>query len=215
MLKRTFIWPASLRLAHWLMALAVCGLLLTGWVLSHIAAYFQIALDYHYLLAYLLVFALVMRLYPLFTRPRSAAGWRDLLPGRNTFPAMAAMLRFYVSFGRTPLPGWYAHNPLWAPLYLLLFAVLALLALSGFLMGAGHHTVLVNLYRLHEVLASFVGWFIVLHVLTVVAQDLKGGLSDISAMIHGYRIFLIEKPQPDPNIHTVSLDSLKPRDPEP
>lgn len=209
MLKRTLIWPASLRLSHWLMAFAVCGLLLTGWVLSHIAAYYQVALDYHFLLGYLLVFALVIRLYPLFASPRSAAGWRDLVPGRSTLPAMGAMLRFYVSFGRTPLPHWYAHNPLWAPLYLLLFVLLFLLAVSGFLMGAGHHTLLINLYGLHEHVAGFVGWFTLLHILTVVAQDLKGGLSDISAMIHGYRTFRIEKPEPEPGVHTVSLDSLR------
>jgi len=71
----------------------------------------------------------------------------------------------------------------------------------------------VNLYTLHDNVATLVGWFIFLHVLTVVAQELKGGLSDISAMIHGYRIFIIEKPEPDQAARKVSLDSIKQHNP--
>ena len=37
------------------MAIAVIGLLVTGWLLQHVVQYFQIALDYHYILAYALV----------------------------------------------------------------------------------------------------------------------------------------------------------------
>jgi Ni/Fe-hydrogenase 1 B-type cytochrome subunit len=212
MLKRIYIWPTSLRLVHWIMAFAVCGLLITGWLQNHSATYFLIALDYHYLLAYLLLFALGMRLYILFSSPRSASGWQDLLPSRNMLPNIGAVLRFYVSFGRTPLPNWYAHNPFWAPIYLMLFFLLLLQAISGFLISAGHHTLIVNLYVLHNQIASVVGWFVLLHVLSVVALDLKGGLSDISAMIHGYRIFQIEKPKPDQIVHSVPLESFKQHD---
>ncbi|MCG6887687.1 MAG: cytochrome b/b6 domain-containing protein [Proteobacteria bacterium] len=213
MLKRTLIWTKSLRLAHWVMTFSVCGLLITGWFQTHVVSFFQLALDYHYILAYLLLFSLGIRLYSLFANPRSAAGWHDLLPSRSSLPGIGAMLRFYVSFGRTPLPQWYAHNPLWAPLYLLLFFLLLLQVISGFLIGAGHHTLIVNLYTLHDNVATLVGWFIFLHVLTVVAQELKGGLSDISAMIHGYRIFIIEKPEPDQAARKVSLDSIKQHNP--
>lgn len=214
MLKRTFIWSKSLRIAHWLMAFSVIGLLVTGWFQGHVINYFQVALDYHYLLAYLLVIALVLRFYLLFSSSRSAAGLHDLLPNKTSINGIVAMLRFYVSFGRTPLPHWYAHNPLWAPLYIVLFILLVLQIVTGFLIGSGHHTIVISLFTLHNHISSVIGWIIFLHVLTVVVQDLKGGNSDISAMIHGYRIFQIDKPDLGNTSQTVSLDILKRNKPD-
>ena len=119
------------------------------------------------------------------------------------------MLRFYVSFGRTPLPNWYAHSPLWEPVYLFIFFLLLILIFSGFLISAGHHTLIVNLYTLHQNASTGIAIFSVLHVISVFLHDLKAGSSDVSAMIHGYRIFKIEKPDITTTVQTVSLDELK------
>lgn len=213
-LQQKYIWSGLLRLSHWIMALAVIGLLITGWLQQHVIQYLQIALDYHYILAYALTFALGLRLVLLVSASGSAASWHDLVPDRDSLKKALAMLRFYVSFGRTPLPRWYAHSPLWAPLYLLLFFLLLLQIISGFLIGSGQHTLLVNLHRLHDLNSSIIAVFTVAHIISVFMHDLKAGSSDISGMIHGYRIFNIEKPELPATIHTVSLDKLKQTKPD-
>ena len=121
-LQRTYVWPAPLRLSHWLMAASSSGLWLSGWLLQHVPALHLESRDAHLFLAWLLMPALALRLVLLFTGRGSAAGWRDLLPTR--WQGVRDTLRFYVTLGQLPLPRWYAHNPLWAPLYLLLFLVL-------------------------------------------------------------------------------------------
>ena len=194
--------------------IAVIGLLVTGWLLQHVVQYFQIALDYHYILAYALTLALGLRLYLLVSSPASAANWRDLIPNRHRTKQSIAMLRFYVSFGRTPLPHWYAHSPLWAPVYLFIFLLLLIQILSGFLIGAGHHTLYINLYTLHHNTATTIAVFTLFHIVSIFLHDLKAGNSDVSAMIHGYRTFKIEKPDITTTVHTVSLDKFKQNSPD-
>jgi len=213
-LQRKYIWPGALRLGHWIMAIASIGLLLTGWLQQHVIQFFEIALDYHYILAYTLCFAMGLRLYLLVSSRPSAASWHDLVPDKQQLKNALTMLRFYVSFGRTPLPTWYAHNPLWAPIYLVLFFVLLLQIITGFLIGAGQHTLVVNLYSLHKLNTTIIAIFTTTHIISVFLHDLKSGSSDISGIIHGYRIFCIEKPEISPTIHTVSLDKQKQNKPD-
>ena len=213
-LQRKYIWPGRLRLSHTLMSIAVIGLLLTGWLLQNVLPYFQIALDYHYILAYVLSFALGLRIFLLMSSPASATGWHDLVPNKDSLYKALAMLRFYVSFGRTPLPHWYAHSPLWAPIYLLLFFLLLIQIMSGFLIGAGQHTLLINLYTLHNFISTLILVFTATHIISVFLYDLKAGTSDISGMIHGYRIFIIEKPELPGTPQTVSLDKLNQHNPD-
>jgi Ni/Fe-hydrogenase 1 B-type cytochrome subunit len=196
------------------MSITVIGLLLTGWLLQNVLPYFQIALDYHYILAYVLSFALGLRIFLLMSSPASATGWHDLVPNKDSLYKALAMLRFYVSFGRTPLPHWYAHSPLWAPIYLLLFFLLLIQIMSGFLIGAGQHTLLINLYTLHNFISTLILVFTATHIISVFLYDLKAGTSDISGMIHGYRIFIIEKPELPGTPQTVSLDKLNQHNPD-
>lgn len=196
------------------MVIAVIGLLGTGWLLQNVQQYFQIALDYHYILAYALSSALGLRLYLLASSPASVASWHDLVPTRLGLEKALTMLRFYVSVGRTPLPRWYAHSPLWAPIYLLLFFLLLLQIITGFLLGARQYTLLINLGSLHNINSTIIASFTAVHTISVFLHDLKAGSSDISGMIHGYRIFTIEKPEFPPTIQTLSIDKLKQDNPE-
>jgi hypothetical protein len=67
----------------------------------------------------------------------------------------------------------------------------------------------INLYALHHNAAIAIAVFSGFHVLSVFLHDLKAGTSDVSAMIHGYRLFKIEKPDLTTAVPTVSLDKLK------
>ena len=196
------------------MVIAVFGLLVTGWLQQHVVHYFQVALDYHYILAYALTLALGLRLYLLVSSPASAANWRDLLPNRHRIKQAFAMLRFYISFGRSPLPHWYAHSPLWAPIYLIVFLLLLILVSSGFLIAAGHHTLFLNLYTLHQNTSTGIAVLTAFHIISVFLHDLKAGTSDVSAMIHGYRTFKIEKPVITSTVPSVSSNRIQRNKPD-
>ncbi len=205
-LQRTYIWSAPLRLSHALLALTVPALWATGWFMQHVPGHYLAARDYHLLAAWPLVVGLGLRLVLLFTGHNTAAGWRDLLPA--SWAGVRDTLRFYVTLGQLPLPRWYAHNPLWGPLYLLLFLVLALQIATGFLLARDLFPGGWSPRALHDPLAGLIGAFALLHVLAALVHDWRSGNSDVSAMLHGWRLFRLEKP-PLPAEQTISLDHLK------
>ncbi|MEJ2345985.1 MAG: cytochrome b/b6 domain-containing protein [Gammaproteobacteria bacterium] len=192
-IKRVRVWSAGVRLAHWSMALAVLALLLTGWLMHSAPTIRASALAYHWIAAYVLLLALALRLY-LLAFGAGAAGWRDCLPVGAQRRAVLEMLRFYFSFGRSPLPNWYGHNPLWGPIYLLWFLLLALELVTGFTLHAPYLVAGVSIGAIHAWVARFIGGLVAAHVAAVFMHDLKGANCDVSAMISGYRYFVIEKP---------------------
>ena len=106
---------------------------------------------------------------------------------------MRASLLFYLSLGRAPLPNWFAHNPLWKPVYLFLLVVLGLSVLTGWLMPDSPLIGRLYLPRVHTWLANTVAILTAAHLFSVVLQDLKGKGADISAMINGHRYFAVER----------------------
>ncbi len=191
-LQRTYVWSAPLRLSHWLLVVSVGGLGISGWFLEHVPSSYVVSREQHLMLAWLLVPALALRGVLLFTGRDSAAGWRDLLP--QSWQGVQDTLRFYVTFGQLPLPRWYAHNPLWAPVYLLVLIALLAQIVSGFLLATEHFPFGLDPVRLHGPLATAIVAFMLLHVIAVLVHDWRSGNSDVSAMLHGYRIFRLEKP---------------------
>ena len=119
---------------------------------------------------------------------------------------MRASLLFYLSLGRAPLPNWYAHNPLWKPFYLLLFLLLALLLISGWLMPDTPLLGRLYLPDAHAWLADAVWVLVIAHLFSVVLQDIKGNTTDISAMLNGHRHFTIDKTAgTKPQVEPVSI----------
>lgn len=193
-----------MRLCHWLLAASVLTLLLSGWVLGSEAlpkaTYWH---DAHLTAGYLLWLTLVVRIVLLFTGRAPTDRWRDCLPlTRQHWLGVRDMLIFYVSLGRAPLPGYYGHNPLWGPVYLLIFGVLGSAIATGLVLAWADPTLLPSLkatpywrgYTLpewHTGMALTVGGFSVLHVLSVFLLDARGTASEISAMVNGHKIFLL------------------------
>ena len=199
-----------MRLAHALIALPVMVLIATAWLLHYTTGVSQAAIDFHYIAGALLAIGLILRLGLLFS-DRSTGRWQHLIPNRRQIPAIGKMLRFYLSFARMPLPKWYAHNPLWLPIYGLMLLALIFMTISGFLMTS--QPVLVGLYlpNLHSFWAPVLTIMVIAHIFTAILHDLKGGSADISAMINGYRIFLIEKKEATGPLNfslSVSVDDL-------
>jgi Ni/Fe-hydrogenase 1 B-type cytochrome subunit len=212
--KRVRVWSGWLRLAHWSLAGATLALLATGWVIARVDELRAAATDYHYWAAAVLIAGLALRLGLLAFGRGPAA---DLPKLRGQWPAILQTLKFYASFGRSSLPAWYAHNPLWQPIYLGLLVVLLLLSLSGLMLGTGASFAGRGMEEWHDALAGVAGWICALHLLAVFLHDLKGSGSDASAMISGHRIFVVPPVPPvqpghdgrEPGVQAVSIDSLR------
>jgi Ni/Fe-hydrogenase 1 B-type cytochrome subunit len=207
--QRNLVWSGWHRLAHWLIALSVMVLIATGWLIKSAPSVAQSASDYHDVASVGLILGLALRLGLLAFGSR-AAHFRALIPGPSDVNAIGLTLRFYATMARSPLPKWYAHNPLWAPLYLALLLVLAVQVASGLLLES--HPVLLGFYlpSVHDFWATAIVIFTFLHIVAVALHDAKGTASDVSAMINGHRIFLIEDVEgmQAQNVQSVSLDKV-------
>lgn len=205
--QRVDVWSGWLRLSHWSSALAVVILLGSGWLLVHLPASSGAVRELHLGAGYVLLAALLLRLH-LLLFGRGAEQWRDLLPRGPQWQAAGQTLRFYLSLGRAPLPAWFAHNPLWSPVYLLWWLVLAATLVSGLVPGVLAAAGL-QPWWWHSMLAEVTEVLVLAHLVAVFAHDLKGGGADVSAMINGRRCFRTGRgPASLQDPHSVSLDSL-------
>ena len=191
--QQHLVWNGWLRLSHWLLALSTLVLLATGALMANSPYLRETAMLYHFIAAAPFVFALLLRLLLLFVSSAPQDRLAALLPTASDLSAIKTLLRFYLSLGRAPLANWYAHNPLWKPFYLLLFMAAIVLALSGLLRM--NQSELFSFYTLgwHRFWAQYVLFFCLLHVVAVCLHDYRGRRYDISAMLHGYRLFSLDR----------------------
>lgn len=190
------------------MACAIFVLMFSGWLHMRTPELAGWILDAHYYASTLLITALVVRVYLLFFGRGS-----DLLEScsldRHKFKQALAVLTSYLTLGKIPLPKWYAHNPLWGPLYLLFFLLMIIQIFSGLLL-MNQITLLgdISIRSLHILGFQFTLGFSLLHILAAFVHDLKGTGSDVSAMISGQRIFVVQTKAPPAAPSSVSLDEL-------
>lgn len=200
LVRRVLVWSGLVRALHWAMALCVLALIGSAWAMQRAPAELGAgASRLHRDVGYLLLAALAARAYLLLFGHRAEA-WRDFVPWPPQHRAAVQMLRFYLSLGRAPLPAYYAHNPLWGPIYLAFLGLLVFQGATGLLGPAGWHAAA----------WPIVVGFTVLHVLAAFVHDWKGSGADVSAMINGHRVFVARRADeaPGPGPHLVSVDSL-------
>ncbi len=193
-IQRILVWSGLLRLAHWSIALSVLLLWATGWLVHNAPLVAARASDVHDFCSVILMVGLGLRLWLLFFGSGSSH-WQQMIPQPRDKTRVLEMLRFYLTLGKSPLPGWHAHNPFWAPIYLLLLTILFLQILTGLFMEPVPLVWGFYLPDVHAWLATAIFLFFIAHIVAVVLDDLKGSGSDISAMINGYRIFVVDKPE--------------------
>jgi len=207
--QRRRVWSLPLRWCHWSLAAATCVLLLTGWLMAWAPERAHRVSDIHYAAAALLVAALAVRLGLLFTGGETDT-WRALWPTRHRLEQGGNVLRSYLTLGRIPLPRWYAHNPLWAPMYLLLFMALAAQVVTGGLLleditrMAG-----VSVRELHRIGWRLLLGFTLAHTVAVFFHEAKGhGSAEISGMVDGQRCFTVARTDPTSPAPVVPLEVL-------
>lgn len=221
-MKRIAVWSGRLRLAHWLLAAATMALLVTGGLFAlKLGEHLPWLLSVHLAAGYVLVPAVLLRVYQLFFGNR-AEHWRDLVPRGPQLKAAGEMLLFYITLGRRSLPAYYAHNPLWAPLHLLLFIVIAAQGASGLILAFTDGAALAyyeatpsilgyTLPELHRAGLPLIGGYTAAHILAVFMHDWRSGGNEISALVGGYKLFLIRRTPdaPPQDVQPVSLGRLR------
>lgn len=192
--SRVFIWSRWLRLTHWALAISIFGMLMSGWLMAVDPLLFSTAKDYHYIFSALMLPALILRLYLLFLG-NGTDHLHDCELDTHKLIQAWEVIRFYLTLGRAPLPKWYSHNPLWGPIYLILFFFLVLSTVSGFTLAKEIATLAnISMHDLHMLSYVVIGTFVFLHLPAVFSHDLSGKCSDVSAMINGYRTFKVANP---------------------
>ena len=211
-IKRVLVWSGWLRLSHACVGLAVLVLLFTGWLIAESPSLAESALELHYLVSSLLIFGLVVRILLMFAGKQHER-LSGLFPAGSELNAMAKTLRFYISLGKSPMPGWYAHNSLWKPVYFVIYLALVILVISGAVMP--DVSLILGFYvpSVHIFWAWIMFWFALLHIASVLMHDYRNQTTDISAMVNGYRLFLIDSTRAasvDENmVQRITIDSLK------
>ncbi len=198
-----------MRLAHGFLAASVFILLLSGALIRWAPERADSILSYHYLAAALLIATWVVRISLLLFGKTEPERMQSLLPNRHQLNQSWQVLRSYLTLGKIALPKWYAHNPFWAPLYLLLFAILLLQIFTGLALQQ-QITLLggISLRSVHIWGYELLLGFTLLHIAASFFHEINGSGSDISAIISGYRIFIVEALQPPPTT-TPTIVSLR------
>jgi len=211
-IKRVLIWGGWLRASHACIAFSVPVMLVTGWLIADSPSLSDLALDLHYLGAAVLLSGLIARAV-LLIAGRDNERFQALVPANKELSAIVATLRCYISFGRMALPAWYAHNPLWKSLYLLIYLALVMLLATGAAMP--DVSIVLGFYvpDVHAFWAQVVLWLTVMHVASSILHDYRNQTADVSAMINGYRVFHVDGDRanvPENSLQqTVSIDSIR------
>lgn len=217
--RRVRVWPGAVRLTHWAMAASLLVLIPTGWLLTTglIAGdelYELLRHRLHEPAGHVLAVALAVRLVYLAIGGDSVSGWRALVPAGPQLAAVRDAVRFYSALGRAQLPAYYAHNPFWAPLYLVFFALVTVAVGTGlalefpFVRSVAHVDEPAAL-ALHARLLGWIGVWCAFHVAAAILHDWRGQGSDTSALISGYRIFPVSRHvAPGPGIAAVRIEDI-------
>ena len=114
------------------------------------------------------------------------------------------------------LPSYFAHNPFWKLLYLLMFILLSLQVFYGLLIEFSWLRSITRLDSLlgreqHSLLFIPIFSLVIAHIVTVILHDWKTETGEVSSIINGYKHFTFDAKSKKPNVEmpvTVSLDNL-------
>ena len=209
-ITRLLVWSKWIRLVHWALALSIMVLLATGWLMKKLPDQITLYADLHYLAAAVLIAAMGVRFWMLLFG-RSNEQWIALVPDRHRLKQAGQVLAFYLSLGKSPLPKWYAHNPLWSPLYLLFFLLTLLQVISGLYLLSDTTMIFgLSVRGLHDTGNALLLWFSLLHVISALVHDASNQAGDVSGMINGHRFFFVDHEQEQTTgYQSVSLEELK------
>ena len=216
--QAVYVYEAPVRLWHWINALSIVVLAVTGWFIASppasepgqasahfIMGYIRL---FHFSAGYVLLVGLLGRVYwafagnrharQLFTLPVASMGWwREVL----------FELRWYLFLERAPKK-YVGHNPLAQMMMFLLFLLpLLFMIVTGFALygegaqaGSWAHVLFTSwviplfgesqdVHTWHHMVAWVIVLFVMAHVYTAIREDIMSRQSLVSTMLSGWRMF--------------------------
>ncbi len=180
------LWDKYTRLLHWSLALAVLFLTVSGWLMGQIIDDVLFWLEWHQIMGQVVIFLLLARIVLFFRRGSSHFSRFQI--GAKDAQNIKQTLLFYASLARTPLPSWYAYNPVWRLLYIIFYLMLVVLAFSGLV---ANNNLLFGIYwpSVHQEFATGLYLWLFLHLVAVFLHDAKSRVNRISGMLSGVVFF--------------------------
>jgi len=207
---RHYIWDLPVRICHWVTAISIVILSVTGILIGNPAfidvsskAYLMGWVRFlHFVFAYAFAVSVLARFVWAF-RGNCYAGWREYFPffsaaGRKE---MKEVFAYYTFFRKHP-PEANGHNPMAATAYFCVFMLYFFMIFTGFAMYAEHapgglmHTALKPVYLLfttqqmhlyHHIVMYLLIGFVINHIYSGWLMDIKEGGGEISSIFSGYK----------------------------
>ena len=221
--KRVYVWQLPVRIFHWLNALAIVVLSITGFLISNPPAIMSNAEAYdsfwfgtvrtvHFISAYVFFGVMILRIYWAFVGNKFE-NWRAFLPvNKRGFHNFFHVLKHDVFLLPEKNPKLadisIGHNSVAAWSYIVMFLLALVMVFTGFGLYADNATWwLPKMFswvpsvfggdfgtRLaHHISMWFILLFIIIHVYLVLYHDWLDGRGETSAMISGYKFVRTER----------------------
>jgi Ni/Fe-hydrogenase 1 B-type cytochrome subunit len=220
-MERVYVWQVPVRFFHWINALCIVGLGLTGYLIGRPLAFqnaSEASFSYwfgwirfiHFATAYFLIFNFLVRIYWGFVGNRFAS-WRNFIPLRSSqWREIVRVLKVDIMLGKVERPlESIGHNALAGLIYFLSFLVFLAQVMTGLALYSAMSTSwmgkmfawIVPLFgsdfgvrQWHHVLMWFFPAFIIVHIYLVAYHDYVEGRGVMSSMVGGWKF--IDRPSP-------------------
>lgn len=205
----------GLRLTHWIRAVAIALLVLSGYYLSYVFAQPEISSTptlflqakvrmWHQIIGFVLIACFAYKFYLFFFDKLSRKEWISIVDFLNPF-VWIKQIKYYLFMGKHPhLKG--VYNPLQFASYFFFYVVLALICLTGLVLyvhvyheGLGgllyepmraveaYMGGLANVRTVHRVCMWVIMFFVVVHIYMAVFNAVKGRNGAMDAIVSGYK----------------------------
>ena len=204
--KRIFVWSGLLRISHWVFAISIVILLLTGtyihdplittkWAEFKPLHLMAILRYYHFSAGFVLIGALLIRIYLLLFGNRYERCWNFLPLNLRNIKSLFHNIKFYLYLTDKPARR-LGHKVIAGIMYFILFICAVIMAVSGiYLLYPEAGTVSkVGIFFFGSQQAArfmhyFLSWaflfFIIFHLYLVVFNELKSHRAIISSIVSG------------------------------
>lgn len=212
-LRRVFVWELPVRFFHWINALAITVLCVTGYMIGKPPAMMFSGEAYeryvfgwiryiHFVAAYIFVFNFIYRLYWGFVGNKYA-NWKNFIPTtRKFFREMGEVLKIDIFQTKSGEHISVGHNALAGFIYFLTFIAFVVQVVTGFgLYAAMSGSAFASLFtwvvplfgadsyvrNIHHLFLWFFILFTIVHVYLVFYHDYVEGRGEISSMGGGWK----------------------------
>ncbi|MCB0688410.1 MAG: Ni/Fe-hydrogenase, b-type cytochrome subunit [Saprospiraceae bacterium] len=232
-LRRVYVWQMPVRIFHWINALCILVLGVTGYLISNPPVFLSNAEAsnsfwfgtnrfIHFTTAYIFLSMLIMRLYWAFVGNKYAS-WRNFIPINKKFiQKIGGVLKHDILLLKTEEDVSIGHNALAGFSYFMFFLLTLIMIVTGFGLYADSSTwFLPKLFawvpalfggdylvrEIHHVTMWILVVFILIHLYLVFLHDQYEGRGETSAMISGYKFIeeeVIEKQKEERQIERIA-----------